>query len=76
MTSQSKKTHFGLIAQDIIEVLDEHNMDHTKNSLVGNVNDMYSLNYTEFIPILINSIQELKNQIIELKTEVDTLRKN
>jgi hypothetical protein len=69
-----KNTHYGLIAQDVIGLLDNNNIDHTAGSLVGKNNDMYSLNYTEFVPLLINSIKELKSQVDSLKSEIDLLK--
>jgi hypothetical protein len=72
--TESKNIHYGLIAQDVIELLNNNNIDHTEGSLVSINNDKYSLNYTEFIPILMNSVKELKNQVDELKSELDILK--
>jgi len=68
------KNILNLKSIDILRQLSKILKDHKTTSLVGTNNNMYSLNYTEFIPILMNSIKELKSQVESLKTEVDILK--
>ena len=53
------KLHFGLIAEDVEKVYPNLVSD---NNEVGK-----SLNYLEIVPLLINKIKDLQNQIDELK---------
>ena len=52
------KLHFGLIAEDV---------ENVYPNLVSNTEVGKSLNYLEIVPLLINKIKDLQNQIDELK---------
>ncbi|MCQ2110364.1 MAG: tail fiber domain-containing protein [Bacteroidaceae bacterium] len=54
-------THFGLIAQELQTIY--------PNLIREDGNGYLAVNYTELIPVLIKSIQELKLELDELKTE-------
>lgn len=59
------RTHFGFIAQDVEkEFPNLVNIDKKGN---------YSLNYVEFIPLLLNEIKDQKNEINELKVKMESL---
>ncbi|MBO4560347.1 MAG: tail fiber domain-containing protein [Bacteroidaceae bacterium] len=61
-----KSDHYGLIAQELKEIYPE---------LVVEDGDGYlSVNYTELIPILIKSVQELKAKVDELETNPDRVQ--
>ena len=56
---EEKKLHYGLIAQELQEIYPE---------LVKKGQDGYlSINYLELVPVLIRSIQELKQELDEIK---------
>lgn len=58
---EKKQVHYGLSAQELQEIYPD---------LVYEGQDGYlSVNYTELVPILIRSIQELKQEVDELKGE-------
>lgn len=58
--------HFGLIAQEVQKIYPD---------LVYEIgNGFLSLNYTEFIPILIQMLQEQQKQIIELQKQIIELQ--
>ena len=67
---ESGRTHLGMIAQDIEELIDEKNIDSRdfaafiKENVDGT--DIYGLRYEEFIPILIGKIQRQQQQIDRL----------
>lgn len=62
--------HYGLIAQELLEVLQEHNIDTSKSALVScSNNKYYSIGYTELIPLLIKAIQYQQKQIEQLQEE-------
>jgi hypothetical protein len=74
----SNRTHYGLIAQEVENVLDENNIDSSdfagfikaevKNTKdVGTGEYKLGLRYSEFISILIKSIQELEERIKQLE---------
>ena len=65
-SKRSKETHFGLLAQELQELYPE---------LVHQGQDGYlGINYVEIIPLLIQSIQELKEELNTLR-ENDIIRK-
>ncbi len=60
------KKHFGFIAQEI---------QNSYPNLVSEDEKGYlSLNYTEFIPLIINAIQEQNAKIIKLEQEIERLK--
>jgi hypothetical protein len=66
-------THYGIIAQDVVSTLKNYGIDSlddfagiTYNKESGK----YSAGYTEFIPILMKAIQELSEEIKELKEKL------
>ena len=67
--------HHGLIAQELKSTLDTLGEDHAAfqdHSIIGGL-DVKSIGYSELIPNLIKAIQELTQQNIELKTQLDLL---
>lgn len=61
---EAEKVHFGLIAQELQEIYPE---------LVCKGQDGYlGVNYVELVPILIRSIQELKQELDEIKGQDNT----
>jgi hypothetical protein len=58
-----KKTHYGFIAQDVEEIFPEL----VNNSIQGYKN----VNYIELIPIMISKIQEMQNEIDNLKSIIN-----
>lgn len=58
---EEKKLHYGLIAQELQEIYPE---------LVNKEQDGYlSINYVELVPVLIRSIQELKQELDEVRKQ-------
>lgn len=58
---EDSKLHYGLIAENVEKIYP---------NLVSNQNDSgKSLNYLEIVPLLINKIKDLQNQIDELKNK-------
>lgn len=56
--NNDSKLHFGLIAEDV---------ENVYPNLVSNTEVGKSLNYLEILPLLLNKIKDLQNQIDELK---------
>lgn len=61
----SAPDHYGLIAQELAEVLPNIVDDSSLND--GDVQNIKSVSYTELIPILIKAVQELKAEVDALK---------
>jgi len=63
--------HYGLIAQDVVEVLKDHGIASLEDFggilHSGNPEQMYKAKYEHFIPILIKAVQELSTEVKELK---------
>jgi hypothetical protein len=79
--------HFGLIAQEVesamgdIGVKELTNLVYTykNNGLIPDLDkeeEIYGLEYTALIPILIKSVQELSNQVTELQSKINTIEGN
>ena len=70
-----KDKHRGLIAQDVKETLEKNGI---KNQIYeyDKEKDRYSLNYTEFIPDLINCIKYQQEQIEKLQKRIEILERN
>ena len=72
------RTHYGLIAQDVEDLLDEINKDSENfagliksdvSEEKDNSKHLYGLRYNEFISPMIKAIQELKAEVDKLKQE-------
>ena len=64
----TNKTFIGVMAQDIIEGLEEEGFDPSKFSIV-NMEDteFYSVDYIQLIPILISKIKQLEDRLETLE---------
>ena len=71
--SNDDKKKIGVIAQDLVGVLDEV-IDTVRRT--DDDTDYMSVRYTEIIPVLIKGIQEQQETISELKTRIETLENN
>ncbi len=60
----TSKRHFGLSAQEL--------MGMYPNLVTEGTDGYYSVNYVELVPVLIRCIQELKQELDELKAEKDS----
>ncbi len=58
-------TQFGLVAQDVAEVLPE--------AVRGSDEDMYSVNYSMMVPLLIEAVKEQQAEIEDLRRQVAEL---
>ena len=81
--NNKKRTHYGLIAQDIETVLTD--ISKSTTDFAGFIKDdiseeqdgsklKYGLRYTEFVSPLIKAIQEQQIQIEALQSEINTLK--
>jgi hypothetical protein len=73
-----KERQVGVFAQDVLKVLPEavksapFDMDENNNSKSGE--NYLTVQYERLIPLLIQSIKELNNQVEDLKTEIKELK--
>ena len=66
------ETASGFIAQEVLEVVEEYNAHYT--GLVNtNDPDQYTLAATALIPMMVNAIQELRQELEQVKSRIDTL---
>ena len=72
-----KRPHYGLIAQEVKEVMNELGVDFAGylDSKVDGGEDVLSLGYTEFIAPMIKAIQEQQQMIEELQKQIEELNK-
>jgi hypothetical protein len=66
-----KKNVFGFIAQDV-----KRNLDDENQSLVNvpqKDDEYYSIDYLQFIPILVNAIQQQQKKIEDLERKINIL---
>ena len=63
--------HYGIIAQETLEVLKKYGINSTKDfgGIIGDEENRYGARYTEFVAILIKAVQELSDEIDKLKNE-------
>ncbi|MBP6397788.1 MAG: tail fiber domain-containing protein [Saprospiraceae bacterium] len=75
-------THLGFLAQELEQVLPEVvrkpevNRTTTDGRTPAKGEDMYAVNYSEIIPVLVKAIQEQQNQIKDLELKIKVLEKN
>lgn len=69
--------HFGLIAQEVEEILPDlvktNTHTYSENG-VSKTMDYKSMNYTELIPLLIKAVQEQQQEIEQLKAELENIK--
>jgi hypothetical protein len=70
-TITHKRIHYGIIAQEVEEVLDGKDFG---GLIYDKEADKYSLRYEEFIAPMIKAIQEQQKMIEELKQEIEELK--
>ena len=70
----SDKIEYGIIAQELEEVLNNNNINNSGMILLDN-QGMYSVRYNDFIPILMKSIQELKSVVDNQELNIIRQRK-
>lgn len=70
---EKNKIHYGLIAQEVVSALKDNNLNVDNFALVGNHEGYYSLAYTEFIPLLIKTVQYQQKQIEELQEKINQI---
>ena len=75
---EGKKTHQGLIAQDVEAVMDTRGMSKDEHAVVhyDEGEDKYRMNYNELIVPLIKVVQELKADNDAIKARLDALEIN
>jgi hypothetical protein len=64
------RLHYGIIAQDL-----ERIYPNLVNEIVLDVTTIKTVNYMELIPLLICQIKALNNDLIQIKKELDELKK-
>ena len=73
------KSHYGFIAQDVIQALLNAGIDPKSVGIVDTIpNDefeQYALAYTEFIPLLVNKCQNLQSEVTQLHQEIAEIKK-
>ena len=67
------KTHYGLVAQEVEEVITEEGKTLDDFGAIVHKEEIYSLAYNEFISPLIKAIQELTTKVETLETKVAAL---
>ena len=71
---ESRK-RYGVIAQEVIEVLKKHDKDGKFWGIDTSDEDRYHADYIQFIAPLIKAVQELSTEVTELKKEIEELKK-
>lgn len=65
---EGKRTHYGLIAQEVEELLDGKDFG---GFIHDDKTDIKGLRYDQFVPLLIKSIQELQAKIVTLESKIN-----
>lgn len=80
--SEDGKKHFGFVAQEVIELMEEQGLDAEEYGVIqkssnpeGDGTEYYSLAYSEFIPMLVHLCQTQQKEIDKLKADIDSLKK-
>ena len=65
------QTHYGIIAQEVVETLKKYGINSIEEfggiTHGGEEEDYYGARYKEFVPILIKAVQELSDEVKQLK---------
>ena len=73
-----EQTHYGFIAQDVIKSLESEGVEVEKIGLVGQTirygEQLYTLAYTEFIPLIVKKCQELQKENNEMRAEIAEIK--
>lgn len=65
---------FGVIAQDVKEITENHKLDKNRLCYLREMDGMYAVDYQQFIAPMIKVIQQQQGQIDELKQELADLK--
>ena len=65
---------YGLIAQEVKEALDNHNITDFGGWNIEDKSGIQSISQEMFVHPLIKAVQELSSQVDELKAEIQTLK--
>ena len=69
--NEGKKKHFGFIAQELKQAMDEGEFKSKDYSIWNeDENSMQSISYVELVPLLVKAIQELSTKIEELESRL------
>ena len=68
-TDKPDQTHYGIIAQEVIETLKKYGIDSLDDfgGIHRDGESYYGARYQEFIPILMKAVQELSEEVKDLK---------
>jgi hypothetical protein len=69
------RRYIGFLAQDVEKAAIESNFDFPGIDIPRNDKEVYSLRYTDFVPVLVKAIQEQAKEIILLKQQKEQLEK-
>lgn len=73
---ETPQKEFGLIAQDLVKILDKHGYNENVAGLVSSDSEgYYSVRYNDLIPALIRALQEQQEQIESQNMEIEQLKK-
>lgn len=78
INSKDEKIHYGFVAQDVVQVLLDADIDPETCGIIGTIHngedEQYVLTYTEFVPLLVTKCQTLQSEIDELRQEITELK--
>jgi hypothetical protein len=72
ISDESKKTHYGVLAQEVETCLPEL-VSSIENIVDANSTHIKTVNYIELIPLLIRKIQEMQNDIDSLNKKLSSV---
>lgn len=79
LDSGDNKTHYGFVAQDVVQVLSDVGIDPETCGIIGTIQngeeEHYVLTYTEFVPLLVTKCQNLQSELDELRQEIAEIKK-